>query len=90
MLKKILRGIAGMLLLSVSVFFISVLAYLVSSEVSPAIRSGSLNVETSTMILNHVWEGNEIYLLLAAYALLACVFAYGAFRVVFGGTKKAR
>ena len=81
-LKKLLNGIVGIVLFSISVFFVAIVAYLVSSEVSPAIKKGSLNVETSTMILNRLWEGNEIYVLLAAYILLACAFAYGAIRIV--------
>jgi hypothetical protein len=81
-LKKLLIGIVGIVLFSISVFFVAIVAYLVSSEVSPAIMKGSLNVETSTMILNHLWDGNEIYVLLAAYILLACSFAYGAIRTV--------
>ncbi len=81
-MKKLLNGIFGIVLLSISVFFVAVVAYLVSSEVSPAIKKGSLNVETSTMILNRVWDGNEIYILLATYILLACAFAYGAIRIV--------
>ena len=82
MLRKLLNGIVGIVLFSISVFFVAIVAYLVSSEVSPAIKKGSLNVETSTMILNRLWEGNEIYVLLAAYILLACAFAYGAIRIV--------
>ena len=82
MLKKLLNGIVGIVLLSISVFFVAIVAYLVSSEVSPAIKKGSLNVETSTMILNRVWEGNEIYILLAIYTLLAYTFAYGTIRIV--------
>jgi len=81
-LKKLLNGIIGILLLSISVFFVAIVAYLVSSEVSPAIKTGSLNIETSSMILNRVWEGNEIYILLATYTLLAGAFAYGAIRSV--------
>jgi hypothetical protein len=81
-LKKLLNGIVGIVFLSISVFFVVIVAYLVSSEVSPAIKNGSLNVETSTMILNRVWEGNEIYILLATYTLLASSFAYGAIRTV--------
>jgi len=81
-LKKLLNGFVGIVLFSTSIFFVAIVVYLISSEVSPAIKKGSLNVETSTMILNRVWEGNEIYVLLAAYILLACAFAYGAIRIV--------
>ncbi len=82
MLKKLLNSIVGIVLFSISVFFVAIVTYLISSEVSPAIKKGSLNVETSTMILNRLWEGNEIYVLLAAYILLACASAYGAIRIV--------
>ena len=88
MLKKLLNGIVGFVLFSVSVFFVVIVAYLVSSEVSPAIKKGSLNVESSTMILNRVWEGNEIYVLLAMYVLLACASAYGAIRHVKKAVRK--
>lgn len=81
-MKKLLNGIVGIVLFSASVFLVAIVAYLVSSEVSPTIRKGSFNVETSTMILNRVWEGNEIYVLLAMYILLACACAYGAIRIV--------
>jgi len=82
MLKKLLNGIVGILLFSASAFFVAIVVYLVKSEVSPAIKKGGLNVETSTMILNRVWEGNEIYILLVAYILFACTFAYAAIRTV--------
>ena len=81
-LKKLLYGISGIALLLVSAFFIWVIRYIVASEIMPAVRNGSLNVETNTMILNIVWEGNEIYVLLAAYALAAIAFAYGSIRLL--------
>ncbi|MDJ0908401.1 MAG: hypothetical protein QNI99_04380 [Woeseiaceae bacterium] len=81
-MKKLLYGISGIALLLVSVFFIWVINYLISSEVMPAVRNGSLNVETNTMILNIVWEGNEIYILLATYALAAIAAAYGSVRLL--------
>ena len=79
-LVRVFSGIAGVALISVSAFFLWVISFLVSSEVMPAVRDGSFNVETSTMILNIVWEGNQIYILLAAYLLLAGACMYGAIR----------
>lgn len=79
-MKRFFYGIGSLALVAVCAFFVVIIAYLVSSEVSPALQQGSLNVETSTMILNRVWEGNQIYILLAAYLLLACASAYGAIR----------
>lgn len=79
-MKNLLSGVAAFVLFSLSVFLVVIIAYLVRSEVMPAVEKGSLSVETSTMILNRVWEGNEIYLLLAAYTLLVFAFAYGGIR----------
>lgn len=81
-MKKLFNGIVGVVFLSASVFLVVVVIYLGSSEVLPAIRKGSLNVETSTMILSRWWNGNEIYAVLTAYILLACALAYGAIRVL--------
>lgn len=86
-LGRVLYGLSSIVLVLISAFFLFIVAYLVSSEVMPVARQGSLNVETSTMILNRVWKGNEIYLLLAAYLMLACVSTWGAIRT---GTKAIR
>ena len=72
---------ASIMLLSVSMSFAAIVAYLFSIEILPALKNGSFNVETSSLILNILWEGNEIYALLAAYTLLAGGLAYGAVRV---------
>lgn len=80
MFKKLLGGLAALLLLSISLFFVWIIAELFSSEVWPSVKKGSLNVETNSMILNRAWEGNELYWLLAAYLLVACLCAYGAVR----------
>ena len=79
-MTRLLPALLGAALLSVSVFFAWVSSYVVSTEVMPAIRDGSFNVETSTMILNIVWEGNQIYLLLSAYVFVGIVSGVGAFR----------
>ena len=60
----------------------AIIGYLGSSEVMPAIRQGSLNVQTSTMILNRTWEGNEIYLILAVYLALAVALGYGSYKLL--------
>ncbi len=80
MFKKLLYGSATLALFTMSAFFAYTIVYLVSTEIMPAIRNGSLQVETSSMILNVLWEGNEIYILLSAYILIAGGFAYGAIR----------
>ncbi len=82
MLKKLSYGAVGIVLLSLCASFGYFVFYIARSEVLPAVWRGSLNVETSTMVLNILWEGNEIYVLLAAYLLLAGAFAYGAIRLL--------
>jgi hypothetical protein len=81
-LRKLWNATAGTVLLLISVFDAAIITMLVRSEVMPAIRAGSLNVQSSTMILNIVWDGNEIYILLAFYLLLAVLLAWGAIRLL--------
>jgi hypothetical protein len=52
-----------------------VVVSLVQSEVLPALAAGSFNIQTNSMILNRVWEGNELYWLLAAHATLVLALA---------------
>jgi uncharacterized membrane protein required for colicin V production len=81
MIKRFVRGIVSATLLVVGIFFAVIVAYLTSTEVMPALKQGSLDVTTSTMILNHVWEGNEIYVILGVYTVLACVLVWLAIRI---------
>ena len=78
MTKRLLYGFLGIVLVSTSIFLVALVVFLISSEVLPAVRQGSLSVDTSSLILNHLWEGNEIYVLVSAYLLIACASAYGA------------
>ena len=82
MLKKLTYGLAGILLFSISLFFLFIVAYLVSTEVVPAMEQDSFSVNGNVMILNILWEGNEIYIVLTAYTLLAGAFAWGAIRTL--------
>ena len=43
-------------------------------EVLPRMIESSLNVAGTTMVLNQVWEGNEIYLVVVLYATLSGFF----------------
>ena len=79
---KFIVAAVGLVLLCLSVFFAFTAGYLAWSEVLPAMRQGNLSVEGDSIILNILWEGNEIYVLLFAYLLLAAGFAYGAYRVL--------
>jgi hypothetical protein len=79
---KFIFAVVGIALLCLSVFLTFTAAYLAWSEILPAIRQGSLSVGGNSIILNTLWEGNEIYGLLFAYLVLAAGFAYGAYRVL--------
>ena len=88
MLSRILNGIAALMLFSVSIFLVVVIAYLVSTEVMPVIDDGTLTVSSDTRVLNILWEGNEIYVLLSGYALLAAGFAYVGTRALRKAIRK--
>ena len=88
MLRRLFNVIVGLVLFSVSIFIVVIVAYLVSTEVVPAIEDGSMTIESNVRVLNVLWEGNEIYLLLSAYVLLAVSFAYGAFRTLEKGIRE--
>jgi ABC-type Na+ efflux pump permease subunit len=76
--KRALAAFASIALLAWLAFHVWVIVHLVQSEVLPALAAGSFNIRTNSMILNRVWEGNELYWLLAAHATLVLVLA-GAF-----------
>ncbi len=81
-MRKAVTVIASIPLFLLSIFFIYVISYLIGSDIVPALEQGTLSVDTNTMILDRVWEGNEIYLLILAYAVLAVAFAYGGYRLL--------
>ena len=74
-MKRVLAAFASILLLPWISFHAMVIVSLVQSEVIPAPAAGSFNIQTSSMILNRVWEGNELYWLLAAHVTLVLVLA---------------
>lgn len=81
-MKRILYGLISMFLLAATAFFAYIVVYIASADVVPALAKGSFNVETNSRILNILWEGNEIYLILTAYILLGAACAYGAMRLL--------
>lgn len=70
--------------------FLLYFAYRVlAEEVWPRFRELSWSVSGSTMILNRVWEGNEIYILVALYAGIGLgLVAGGVF--AWKGSRKAQ
>ena len=81
-MRRLLAAVVSIVFLAWIAFHVMVIASLVQSEVVPALAAGSFNIQTNSMILNRVWEGNELYWLLAAHAtlvlILAVVFARSA------------
>ena len=55
------------LLLAIGALLSYVAIIVVTDEIVPSVRLGSVAVTTETMILNHVWKGNEIYALVLVY-----------------------
>ena len=64
-MKRVLAAFASIVLLAWIAFHAMVIVSLVQSEVIPALAAGSFNIQTSSMILNRVWEGNELLLALS-------------------------
>ena len=77
MVKRFLAALASIVLLAWIAFHATVIVHLVQAEVIPALAAGSFNIQTNSMILNRVWEGNELYWLLAAHATLVLILAIG-------------
>jgi hypothetical protein len=75
LLKRLLAALVSVALLAWLAFHAWVIVHLVQSEVMPALAAGSFNIRTSSMILNRVWEGNELYWLIAAHATLVAILA---------------
>jgi hypothetical protein len=81
MIGRILAMAASLLLLAVCAAIAMGVVSIVGSEIAPAVAAGSLSVATDTMILNHVWRGNEVYVILGIYVVLVPVLAFFAFRM---------
>jgi hypothetical protein len=74
-MKRVFAAFVSIILLAWIGFHIFVIVILVRSEVVPALAAGSFNIQTSSMILNRVWVGNELYWLLGAHAILVVILA---------------
>ena len=75
-MKRVLAAAVSVALLAWLAFHAWVIVLLVRAEVMPALAAGSFNIQTSSMILNRLWEGNELYWLIAAHATLALILAF--------------
>jgi hypothetical protein len=92
-MKRLLAAFVSIAALAWGSFHVWVIVSLVQSEVMPALAAGSFNIQTNSMILNRVWEGNELYWLLALHAalvaILAVVVARSARYALRGGPQQA-
>lgn len=78
---RIVAGVGALLLAAASLGIAMGIVSIVSSEVVPAVAAGSFRVATDTMILNRVWHGNEVYVILGIYLALVPTLAFFAFRL---------
>ena len=74
-MKKALAALASVFSLALIVLLGIGIVSLVQSEVIPALAAGNFRIQTSSMILNRVWKGNDLYWLLAAYTMLELILA---------------
>lgn len=74
-MKRFLAAFLAILVLAWLTFHVWVISLLVESEVVPALEAGSFQIQTNSRILNILWEGNELYWLIAAHATLVLILA---------------
>ena len=68
---SVLKILLSLMFLASSATFFYFTALILVDDILPAIRSGSLTVESTSTILNHDWVRNEIYLLAGIYLAAA-------------------
>ena len=78
---KFLRVISAIVFWAGGLVFVYFAMQVAFDEILPALGSGTLSVNTSSTILNRVWVGNEIYLLLLIYLLVAISLISGETRL---------
>ena len=93
-MKRFLASFLAILVLAWMAFHVWVISLLVESEVVPALEAGSFQIQTNSRILNILWEGNELYWLIAAHATLVLILAVVVTRTarfaIRGGTSRER
>lgn len=79
--KRALAALLSVALIAWLSFHAWVIVHLVQTEVMPALDAGSFDIQTSSRILNILWEGNELYWLIAAHATLVLILAVAITRL---------
>ena len=87
MAKRLLAAIGSLAAFAAALAIGAGIAWIVRTEVVPALAAGSLSIETNSMILNRVWHGNELYVILATYV---AAFAGLAWLAVWLARRAAR
>lgn len=81
-LRMMVRMALAIFLIGVGLFLLYSSLGIVRDELLPVMHKGRLTVTTSSTILNRTWQGNEIYLLLLGYIVVAGASLYGGYRMV--------
>lgn len=68
---KFLGIISSIVFLVVGMLFVFFTGVVFFQEIITNLRAGTITVEASSMILNHVWVGNRIYVLVTIYLAVA-------------------
>ena len=87
---KFLRITSATVLWTTGLVFIYFAMQIVFDEILPVLSNGTLSVETRSTILNRVWVGNEIYLLLLIYLLVAITLISGGTRLFRNALDQSR
>ena len=74
MVTRVCTYLATALLFAAGTSFLFFTALVLLYEVVHRIEDGSLAVHGATMVLNEVWSGNEIYLVVVSYLTLSYLF----------------
>ena len=87
---KFFKIASSLVMIVIGLLFVFFIWIVVSDEILPELKNGSLAVETSSTILNRVWVGNEIYLLLIIYTAVAAGFVAGGIILVRKTLRRGR
>ena len=66
---RLARRSGAILLLLAGLAILYFAVFLLSTEVVPQVRETGLSLTRNNMILNRYWPGNQLYLLIALYAV---------------------
>ena len=68
------------LMILLGAFLIYAASYVIADEIWPQVRESGWSLAGTSMILNHKWKGNELYVLVGAYIVLGSGLVIGGVR----------